>query len=209
MCPAGSYLETKNPFPLSTPTMCVERRQEAQAAHPPLWGSLAQLRAMQASPAWEEGDAEGQVYTGSDGAITEVGSGQRDNPGDQLQGAPEHPTVWREAFQVAVPSPYKWPWKHYQDRGFLGGLKSPEKPVSTHFPSYETRGLTPPGSVCDGGLSAVPPIPRDGGTCLGLQRCDPVCEGLPGMRHTHSKCHEAGGLSVSPLDPAGVCWMSL
>lgn len=58
-------------------------------------------------------------------------------------------------------------------------------------------------------VSQPHPIPRGGGTCLGPQRCDLVCEGLPGMRHTHLKCHEAGSLSVSPPDPAGVCWMSL
>ena len=90
--------------------MCVERRQEAQAAHPPLWGSLAQLRAMQASPAWEKGDAEGQVHTESDGAITEVGRGQRDNPGDQLQGAPEHPEQSGEKpFRSPCPPPINGP----------------------------------------------------------------------------------------------------
>ena len=43
---------TKNSFPLSAPTVYVETQPEAQAALPPLWGSLAQLRAMQASPAF-------------------------------------------------------------------------------------------------------------------------------------------------------------
>lgn len=37
-------------------------------------------------------------------------------------------TGWREAFQIITPSPAKQLWSHYQDKGFLGGLKSPEKP---------------------------------------------------------------------------------
>ena len=195
---------TKNPLPLSAPTMRVETRQEAQAALPPLWGSWHSSGPRRQALPGRRRTREGQVHTGSGWCSHGGGSGQRDNPGGQLQRPRAPRTVWREAFQVTVPSPYKWPWKHYQDRGFLGGLKSPEKPVSTNSPNTRLGDPAPPGSVGCGGLSVVPPIPRGGGTCLGPQRCDLVCEGLPGMRHTHLKCHEAGSLSVSPPDPAGV-----
>lgn len=166
---------TKDSFPLSAPTMYVETRPEAQAALPPLWGSLAQLRAMQASPAWEEEDAGGAGVHGVWMVQSRRwGVGSVKTREASSRGPRASRTVWREAFQVTVPSLYKWPWKHYQDRGFLGGLKSPEKLVSTHFPNTRLGDPAPPGSVCGRGLSVVPPIPRGGGTCLGLQRCDPV-----------------------------------
>ena len=187
MCRVGSHLETKTPFPLSTPTMCARGGRKHKRSTPPRRGAwhTAGPRG-HPLPGRSGRHRRGRCTQGPDGEITEVGSRQHDNLGELALGWPQSTQDRLErSLSDHHALPPKQLWSHYQDKGFLGGLKSPEKP--DQHTSQDTRlgDLAPPWSLCNRSLSVVP-LTRGGGACLGLQRWDPVFEGLPGMRHTHS-----------------------
>lgn len=205
MCQLGSHLETKNPFPLSIPTMGARGGRKHRCPPRPT-GELGTPPGHAGTPC--PGGAEDGGGAGARRArmvkSQRWGAGSMTTLGDQPQGGLQstQDRLERSLSDHHATPPYM-ALRHSQDKHVLGDLKSPTKP--DQHTSQDTRlgDSALPRSVCKGRLSGVPPTQS---ACLGPQKWEPVYMGLPGMRHTHLKSHQEGDLTTR--SSRFLCWMS-